>query len=301
MYDVLCTGLTSCDLIFAKLEKFPELGKEMACEDFLIKAGGAANTPVALTKLGLRTAFCTTLGSDIPGDLVYECLKKTGLDMSSVIQDSKYRTSVSAVLSVGRERGFATYFAEGDNEMMIRQIEKFAPHCSHIHTYIHDCLAMPVVEIAKKYNKTLSIDTAWDETIKLENIKHIVEKSDVFLTNEVESCSIAGTETAEEALEKISKYAKVTVVKLGSKGSIVKQGDRVIRVPVVEGVEPLDTTGAGDLYGAGFVYGFVKGWDMEKAAKFATASGNLAVTFYGGMDESYSLENVLDFYNRLEG
>lgn len=299
MYDVLCTGLTSCDLIFAKLEKFPELGREMACEDFLIKAGGAANTPVALTKLGMKTAFCTMIGNDVQGRLVHECLKETGLDMSSVIQDDKYRTSVSAVLSVGMERGFASYFAEGDNEMMVRQIERFAPQCSHIHTYIHDCLAMPVVDIAKKYNRTLSIDTAWDETIKLESIKHIIEKCDVFLTNEVESCSIADAETAEEALEKISKYSKTTVVKLGSKGSIIKQGDSIIRVPVVEGVEPVDTTGAGDLYGAGYVYGFVKGWDVEKTAKFATASGNLAVTFYGGMDQSYTLESVLSYFNKL--
>lgn len=65
-------------------------------------------------------------------------------------------------------------------------------------------------------------------------------------------------------------------------------------------VSVFDTTGAGDLYGAGFIYGYLKGWSMEKTLKFASASGNLAVTFYGGMDESYSLDKVMEYYRMYD-
>lgn len=300
MYDVLCTGLTCCDLLFSNLESFPVLGKEVACQDFLIKAGGAANTPVALAKLGMKTVFTTTIGTDVLGKITYEYLKNTGLDMSAVLYDDRFRTSVSAVLSDGNERGFASYFAKGDDAETVRQIEKFAPQCRHIHTYIEDCLKMPIVEIAEKNNKTISIDTSWNENIKLDGIKDIIKKCDIFLTNEVEACSIAGTETAEEALALFSEYAKLVVVKLGSKGSIIKQKDTILRVPAVKGIQVVDTTGAGDLHGAGFVYGTLKGWDVEKAAYFASASGSLAVTFYGGVDEAYTREAVLDYYYQLE-
>lgn len=299
MYEVLCVGLTSCDLIFAKLDKFPVLGKEVACQDFIIKAGGAANTPVALTKLGVKTVFCTAIGNDIPGKIANEYLEKMNLDISAVIRDDRYRTTVSGVLSFGEERGFVTYFAPDDRERMIKQIEKYAQCSSHIHAYIDDCLNMPIIDISRKYNRTLSVDTAWNEKIKLDDIKDIIKASNIFFTNEIESCSITGTDTAEEAIKLIGKYTDLVVVKLGKNGSLVKKGDELIRIPVVNGIKPVDTTGAGDLYGAGFIYGYIKGWDAEKCGCFATASANLAVTFYGGMDESYTLEQVNKYYERL--
>lgn len=301
MYDVLCTGLTCCDLIFANLEKFPELGKEVAGNDFLIKAGGAANTPMALAKLGINTLFTTAIGTDSLGEIVYEYMKNTGLDMSAVMFNDKFRTSVSAVLSIGHERGFASYFAECNYNLMENKIKKFVPSCRHIHTYIGDCLNMPVIEIAKKHGKTISVDTAWDENIRIHNIKNILKNCDVFLTNEVEACSITETDTPKEALEALSEYSKYVVVKLGSKGSIIKCGDRIIEVPGIKGINVVDTTGAGDLHGAGLVYGMLHGWSVEKTAKFASASGGLAVTFYGGMDEKYTLKAVLEYYNQISG
>lgn len=300
MYDVLCTGLTCCDLIFPGLEAFPVPGREMASRDFLIKPGGAANTPVALAKLGMKTIFATVIGNDYLGRVVFELLEKTGIDMSAIGYGSQYRTNVSAVLSIGNERCFATYFANNDDTMQIRQIEKYAPECRHIHTYIHDCLSMPLMEIAKRNNRTVSLDTAWDESIRLEDIKDIISGCDIFLTNEVEACSITGAGTAEEAMDRLGKYAGIVAVKLGGKGSIVKSGERVIRVPAIEEVEVLDTTGAGDLYGAGFVYGFLNGWDLEKTARFASASGSLAVTFYGGINDAYSKERVMQFFSLIK-
>lgn len=300
MYDVLSTGIICCDLIFAKLDKFPELGKEMACEEFLIKAGGAANTPVALTRLGMKTAYVTTIGGDAAGNIIYDYLKKTGLDMSSIIYDEKLRTNVSAVLSIGKERGFATYFAKPNVEAEFARICELAPRCRHLHTYMHDCLKMPLVETAKRHNMTLSVDTAWDENIKLKDIRHIIESADMFMTNEVEACSLTGTDTPEEALELLGQYANILVVKLGGKGSIVKHREKIIRVPAADVGEALDTTGAGDLYAAGFIYGYLKGWNLEEIARFASASGSLAVTFYGGMDESYTLERVTELYERIK-
>lgn len=299
MLDVLCTGLTCCDLIFSDLEKFPELGKEVAGSDFMIKAGGAANTPMALAKLGMKTQFTTAIGKDVLGKIVYEFMENTGLDMSAVMFEDTFRTSVSAVLSMGYERGFASYFADCSYSRMEKQIEKYLPSCKHIHTYIGDCLNMPVAEIAQRQGKTISLDTAWDETIKLQNIKHIIKKCDVFLTNEVEACSITEVDTAREALELLSEYSKLVVVKLGSKGSIIKYDGRIIEVPGIKDIQVVDTTGAGDLHGAGFVYGMLKGWDVEKCGNFASASGGLGVTFYGGMDYSYTFEAVSLYYEEL--
>jgi len=299
MYDVLCIGLTCCDLIFADMEGFPILGKEMACKDFMIKAGGAANTAVALARLGVKTIFSTIIGNDVTGNIVYDYLTKMGLNMSGVARKDNYRTTVSAVLSLKEERGFATYFAPLDKDLMVNQVEKYIQDCSHVHASIYDCLNLPVVDITQKYNKTLSVDTAWDETIKLDDIKHIISASDIFFTNEIEACSITGAKTCEEALDMIGRYANIAVVKKGKEGSIVKKGKDIINVSSVKGVVSVDTTGAGDMYCAGFIYGYLKNWKLEDCAKFASASGSLGVTFYGGMDEKYTFDNVKNYYNKF--
>ncbi len=300
MFDVLCTGLTCCDLIFPGLEAFPALGREVAGTDFLIKPGGAANTPVALAKLGLGTVFASAVGSDDMGRIIYEQLERTGLDMRAVEYGNGCRTSVSAVLSIGNERGFATYFPKNDEVSQMKRIEKLIPECRHVHTYIHDCLSMPVIELARKHKKTVSVDTAWDESIKLENIIDIVEGCDILLTNELEACSITGADTAGEAASRLGRYAGTVAVKLGSKGSLVKSGELIVRIPAVDEAQVVDTTGAGDLYGAGFVYGFLNGWDIKRTARFASASGSLAVTFYGGVDEVYNMERVMEYFSLIK-
>lgn len=76
--------------------------------------------------------------------------------------------------------------------------------------------------------------------------------------------------------------------------------DRLKHVGAAIGqAEMLDTTGAGDLYCSGFVYGYLNAWDIEKTTRFASASGSLAVTFYGGVDEAYTRERVMQFYDCL--
>lgn len=292
MYDALCTGITCCDLIFTELQKFPELGIEVAGKDFLIKAGGAANAPMALAKLGLKTVFATTLGTDPLGMITYDYMMKSGLDLSAVARDAAYRTSVSAVLSVGYERGFASYFAASTYGAMTRKIEEFLPNCKFVYTYLWDCMNMPVVELSKSYGKTVLLDTSWDDSIKLADIKHLIRQSDVFLTNEIEAYSITGTDQPMEAMKALKELNDFVVIKLGDKGSMLCYLGEITYIPAVKNIPVLDTTGAGDLFGAGLLYGLSRGWNPKKAACFASASGGTAVTFYGGMDESYSLETV---------
>jgi sugar/nucleoside kinase (ribokinase family) len=299
MLDVLNIGILCADLIFADLRGFPEPGKELACEDFFIKPGGSVNTTAALARLGMKSTLISIVGNDILGRTVLEYLVRMGMDTSGFIQDKDYRTCVSAVLSIKNERGFATYFPKVDDEAVLRRIEKLIPSSRHVHADIIDCLRFPIIDLVKKYNLSLSIDTAWDESIKFDDIKPIIENCDIFITNEIESCSITGKSTAEEAMEEIRKYARLSVVKLGSKGSIVDCGGKIMRVPAAEVDEVKDATGAGDLYSAGFIYGYLNGWDVEKTAKFASASGSLAVTFYGGVDESYTLERVKEYVNKV--
>ena len=299
MYDVLCLGITCCDLTFAGLNVLPELGKEYACKEFYIKPGGAANTPVALTKLGVKTLYASIIGKDHLGNIIFTYLQNTGLDMSAVLHSDEYHTNVTAVFPIGDERAFASYFPEYDNRILIESLKKNIPFCRHVHAYVDDCINIPIIDIVKENNKSLSVDMGFNEKIRIIDIENVLRNCEIFFANEMEANGLTEKTDVYEALEEIMKYAKTAVIKRGSKGSIMMTGGELYKIPPIEKVCVKDTTGAGDLYSAGFIYGIIKGWDMHKSALFASASSTLGVTFYGGMDEEYKLENILQVSSYL--
>jgi sugar/nucleoside kinase (ribokinase family) len=292
-YDVLVSGISSADLIFPGLPRIPDLGQEIASEDFVIKPGGSANTAVALHQLGLRVALVSAFGVDEAGRLVTRQLADLGMDLGPCLVGPEFRTPVSAVLSSGRERGFATFFGAWDNAVLIRRLKELIPVSRHVHGSIFDCRTYHLHELAHAAGKTWSIDMAWDDTLKVSDVAPMAAGCEVLFANEVEATLLTGCADPEEALAVLARMARMAVVKLGPKGSLVRQGSAVWRVPAADVPRVLDTTGAGDLYCAGFLYGHLKGWPVLKCAELASASGSLATTFYGGVDASYSMERVL--------
>jgi Sugar kinases, ribokinase family len=297
MYDVLCVGQTCCDIIFTDLEGFPEQGREVFASHCVIKAGGAANTPMALRRLGVSTLFATAVGDDLPGRSVMDYIKSVGLPTDAIFYEKGLRTSVSSVLSYCGERSFVTCLEDCCYNQLEKVLETYLPQCGHLHTFVSDCLHMPVLDMVKAYGVTLSVDTAWDESIHFDDIIPILKSCDVFFVNEAEACSITGIGDANMALDALSHYAKCVALKLGDRGSIIKTENRHMAVPHARVSRVVDSTGAGDLYAAGFIYGMRHGWDIHRTASFAAACGGCAVTFYGGMDESFCKENLFAYVN----
>lgn len=287
--DVLVSGIASADLIFPGLPYLPALGEEVASSDFLIKPGGAANTAVAMHQLGLRVAFVTALGSDTAGCLVRAQLTDLGLDLSSVLSGPDVRTPVSAVLSCARDRGFATYFGQWDHAALIRRLQERMPDCRHVHASIRDCLDYRIHDLAAGSGKPLSIDMAWEPTVGLTAILPVLAACAVFFCNETEAAHLTGDPDPEQALAKLTGLTRLAVVKLGARGCLVGQDRQHWRIPPVEVPVVRDTTGAGDIFCAGFIYGRLAGWPIEACARLATAAGALAVTFLGGVDSRFSL------------
>jgi sugar/nucleoside kinase (ribokinase family) len=293
MYDVLCLGiLTSCDIIFSGLKEMPAEGREIFCKELKIRSGGCANTPVALAKLGVSTTLLTRIGNDTFGRIIYGMMESSGLDMSEVILDDDYRTCVSAVLSTERNRGFATYYDSGkklSGEIIKNAISK----CNYVFSDLGTCLELPsIITNVKRYNKKLLIDTGWLENMELSSIAHILENVEVFSPNDMEACRITGTDDIEDALDILSKYVDIAVIKLGRHGSIAKKGDKIFRVPARNEFVEVDTTGAGDLFNAGFIFGYLKGWDIQRCLKMGNLTGGFSISFIGGMDDSFTYENI---------
>ena len=136
--------------------------------------------------------------------------------------------------------------------------------------------------LAKKYHQKIFLDLASYNVVE-ENIvflKDFVEKYvDVVFANEEESKAFTG-KTPEEAVHELATLCEIAVVKIGKNGSLIKSGNDLYTIEIIEATS-VDTTGAGDQYAAGFIFGLSHGLDLEKCGKIASIMAGKVIEHYG--------------------
>jgi sugar/nucleoside kinase (ribokinase family) len=145
---------------------------------------------------------------------------------------------------------------------------------------------LPLVEqacrMAKKNNMCVALDLASYNVVTqlLPSFNKIIQQYvDIVFANEDEARAFTGLEP-REALDAIAGKCEIAVVKTGPDGSWIKRGDEVIRVEALK-VNAIDTTGAGDLYAAGFLYGFSNGFSLDKCGLFGSILAGKVIEVIG--------------------
>jgi len=244
-------------------ERSKKILKGISHLDKKISSGGsAANTIHGLAKLGIETGFIGTVGEDRWGDLFRNDMESHHIDPYLFISRSESGRAV-ALISPDSERTFATYLGAAE-ELNPDQIS--ATHFKdygifHMEGYLvqnHD-LVNTAFKLAKKENLLTSLDLA-SYNIVDENVTFLREVTrnyvDILFANEEEAKSFTG-KLPEEAITEMSEMCEIAVVKIGRNGSLVKRKTESVKIGILE-VESVDTTGAGDLYASGFLYGLAK-------------------------------------------
>jgi sugar/nucleoside kinase (ribokinase family) len=292
MKKVLCIAESCCDIIFGQLNRIPVLGKEEFCRVFAVKAGGGANTPMGLARLRIPTSFLTALGDDEMGKIVLSHLIKSGLDPAMFTLKPGMRTPASAVMSTNKDRCFASFGGDGNEFVTERQIEEGIKKADHVHTYLGYCIRYPIAQLCKKYRKTLSLDTSWIEDMRLSDVKSILSACDIFTPNEEEAYALTNTDNIPDALNCLAGIVPNAIITMGDKGSAsLIDGDIHLQECAYYG-PAADTTGAGDLYSSGLIYGYVHGYDLKKSMEIASHTSGLCVTYYGGIDDAFTMDNI---------
>ncbi|MDR0714336.1 MAG: adenosine kinase [Bacteroidales bacterium] len=225
------------------------------------KSGGsAANTICGLASLGVEAAFIGKIGRDRLGEVFRSDLEHHGVTPLMRFGDTETGLAL-ALVSRNSERTFATYLGAAV-EMEPSHLDA-AFFKGYTHFYIegylmqHYELIRRAVELAKDAGLDVIIDMASFNVVEdNRDFLHflIKEYADVVFANADEARAFTGRRKPEEALQKIAEDCWITVVKTGANGSLVQNGKKVYRIPARK-VNCIDTTGAGDLYAAGFLYG----------------------------------------------
>ena len=267
-------------------EKSKELLDALRHFNYDIASGGsAANTINGLANLGSPCGYIGKIQDDEFGAIFRKDMteKKIEAFLLYGTQDTGIATTL---ISPDSQRTFATYLGAAV-EMTPEDIkdEMFEGYdIFHVEGYLvqnHE-LIKSAIEKAKSHGLQVSIDLASYNVVEsnLEFLKDIVRNSvDIVFANEEEAKAFTGKEP-EDALDEIASMCDIAVVKVGAKGSLVKSGDQKTMTGAFSAT-PVDTTGAGDLYAAGFLHGLAGGHDLEKCAKLGSLLGARVIEVIG--------------------
>ena len=291
MPDIACLGILVADLLGRPIDSLPERGRLGLVEQMTLHIGGcAANTAIDLEKLGVKTAVLGKVGRDGLGDFLVHTLERSGLDTRGVVKDPEATTSATMVLvdSEG-ERTFLHH--QGANACYLAEEVDWGVVQNTRILHIAGALVMPgmdgkpmaeVLKRAKKDYLITSLDTVWDATGKwMKTLAPCLPYTDFFLPSLSEAQAITGqTEPKDVAQSLRDSGVKTVGLKLGCDGCYVLSTDGEVTARTFK-VTPVDGTGSGDAWDAGFLCGILNRWDIERTALFANAVGALCVTCLG--------------------
>jgi sugar/nucleoside kinase (ribokinase family) len=255
--------------------KFSEMDTHIAT------GGSAGNTILALACLGAGTGFIGKIGDDRFGKFFRDNLKANGIDDKLQLTDLPSGVA-STFISPDGERTFGTYLGAAATlkagDITPNMFEGYS--YLYIEGYLvqdHDMI-LHAIQLAKEAGLQICLDLASYNIVEgdKEFFSLLINKYvDIVFANEEEAKAFTG-DTPEAAADIIGKQCSIAIVKVGSKGSIVRKGTETVRGGVFKVEKVVDTTGAGDYYAAGFLYGLTCGYSLEKCAQIgALLSSNV--------------------------
>ncbi len=278
-------------------EKSKKLKKQRA------SGGSAANTIHGLAKLGMKTAFIGSVGKDETGRFFEEDLKNSGITPILFYSDTASGIS-NVMISPDGERTLGTFLGaalELGPEMLSK--ENFEGYdILHVEGYLvqNHALLETILKLAKEAGLKVSLDLASYNVVEdnLDFLHDMVKNYvDIVFANEEESKAFTGKEPVG-ALDDIARLTDIAVVKVGSKGSMVKQGETVTQIAPVK-ARAVDTTGAGDLYASGFLYGLANDLGFEKAGYVGSLLSGTVIEVVGAKFGEDKWNEIRDKVNKL--
>ena len=296
---VLVVGELNPDLVLSGYRAFPVPGKEVLVDDFLSTLGSAsAICAVGLARLGARVAFLGKVGTDLWGRACTDALEEEGVDVSRVIRDPSLKTGVTVSITDRQDRALLTYpgsiIALRGSDVSTQAFEGF----SHVHIssyFLQRGLRPDVRSVfarARRAGLTTSLDPGFDpaETWN-RDLLQTLEEVDLFFPNEIELGAITGEADPFLALQSLQNGRTLTVAKLGAAGCAALDGGRLVRRAAYS-VPSVETTGAGDSFNAGFLYGWLERRPLDECLRMAAACGALSTRRPGGTPGQPTLDEV---------
>ncbi len=263
--------------------------------------GSAANTIIGMARLGLATGFLGKVASDREGDLLLENLKKEGVDTGGLIKSHHGRSgTVQGFVDTEGER--ALYVDPGVNDGITSQ-EINPEYISNTRLIHFTSFVGKSIQVQKELldaipsQVTVSMDPGMIYAQKgIKTIEALLNRTDILLLNQKELELMTPHIKIDNKIKSLFDFGiKIIVVKQGEKGCIVTDDDESHFLEAFN-VDCQDTTGAGDAFNSGFLYGYLRGKSMERSAIIGNFVASCCVKEPGATSGLPSLSEIISVY-----
>ncbi len=300
IFDILCPGNYFCDLIFTGFPAFPQLGREVYTDRLaVVPGGGAINTSVGLRRLGVNVGWVGQIGNDVFSRIIEEYVTREGLDLALVQRLDVPLQRVTVALSFPEDRAFVTYVDDSPDsiEMAWRALD--VAQFRHLHfggLMIHERIP-PLLEACHVRGITVSMDCQERvQTLATPLVGHILENLDLFIPNASEALKLTQAADLEAAVRLLRARCKMLVVKNGAQGALaVCDGRRYDSPAIVLAGPVLDTTGAGDVFNAGFLAAHIEGRPITDCLQWGNFCGGMSVQGMGGTSSAPTRDQLNEY------
>lgn len=289
MKPILVVGELNPDLILSGYRSFPRLGQEVLVDDWTLTLGSAsAIAAVGLARLGNPVRFAGLTGCDPWADFCSQALETAGVDVSHLKRDPAVKTGLTVSITSASDRALVTCLGAIASFRAEDVPGAALEGCGHLHisSYFLQTGLRPgcrnLLAQAHACGLTTSLDPGFDPSEQWDDgLRETLREVDVFFPNEVELRGLGGAEDPVECIRRLENGRTLVVAKLGAAGCLALEHGRPLHVPAFP-VEPVDTTGAGDSFNAGFLHAWLRAQPLIEALRFAAACGALSTRAMGG-------------------
>ncbi len=293
------SGIGQCSLDYlALVDSYPEADTKKEVLEWQEQGGGPVATAlVALARLGVRCRFHGVIGDDVAGDRIRQSLLREGIEVTGLVQREK-TTSQLAFIVIETGTAKRTIFWKRPSGEPLRIQELATGFLDGSDLLLLDGLMTDVSMYAARKAKELNIPVMLDAGRMRPGMQELAQLSDYIVASE-EFAKDLGLRLVEDALQAERKKlgARVLTITLGEKGSITVSGNEAFQTPAF-GIDAVDTTGAGDVFHGGYIYGLLQDWCLKDTLIFASAVAAMKCRKIGGRAGIPRLDEVIEFLGK---
>ncbi len=294
--NVVGLGQCALDYLFV-IDSFPLPDTKKEIKDWTVCGGGPVATAlVSLSRLGVNCYFYGIAGDDEIGKEIRDSLERENVDVNGLLKRPDSCSQV-AFIAVEKKNGKRTIFWKRPSGRPLSPEEIKSSFLDNADFLLIDGLMAEASVYAARRAKEKNIPVMLDAGRMRKGMIELASICDYVVASEEFGKGFTGKEHAgsfdpEKALMLMKSFgAKASTITLGNKGSVTMAGDEIFRVPAFT-VEVVDTTGAGDVFHGGYIYGLLQRQDIKDAVQFATAFASLKCRKLGGREGIPALEEV---------
>lgn len=291
-------GYTNIDLIYSGLDRLPETGEEIYAGKFEMHLGGGIPaTLINTSRLGIPSKTITFVGKDYFSDFVYKSFEQYGAQIVNLYEGDGMPVTLSTTMVYNHDRSFLSYRDEVETtEEMKEKIYRQLTGAKVVDMHVG------FLEVYKrlKAEGTIQIfDTGWEDDLSLEKYGEYLEVADYYIPNQKEALKITGESTVEGAARRLSRYFHDVIIKLDRDGCMLKNEKGVQVIPPMSGVQAVDSTGAGDAFMSGFMYGIYHDYPVDQCIRFGNVTGGTCVQGIGCLTRYVEEKELLKLADAL--